>query len=78
LSYTGHADTVRAVALTPDRRYVVSASQDQTLHVWELATGRAVARFTGDGPLTACAVFADGATMAVGEASGAIHFLRLE
>ncbi|SPE37466.1 putative WD repeat protein [Candidatus Sulfopaludibacter sp. SbA6] len=78
LTYSGHADAVSAVALAPDGRHVVSASHDQTLHIWELATGRVLARFTGDGPLTACAVFADGPTLAVGETSGAIHFLRLE
>lgn len=78
LSYSGHADRITSVALTPEGRYAISASHDHTLHIWELATGHVVARFTGDGPLTACAVLPDGVTVIAGEASGAMHFLRLE
>jgi WD40 repeat protein len=37
----GHAGAVRAVAVTPDGRRAVSASDDRTLRVWDLATGRA-------------------------------------
>jgi WD40 repeat protein len=35
-----HTDSVRAVAVTPDGRHVVSDSHDKTLRVWDLATGR--------------------------------------
>jgi len=38
----GHAGQVNAVAVTPDGRYAVSASADQTLKVWELESGRAL------------------------------------
>ena len=34
----GHADRVRACAVTPDGRRVVSASYDKTLKVWDLET----------------------------------------
>jgi WD40 repeat protein len=78
LSYTEHEDTITAMIMTPDGRLAASASQDQTLHVWETATGKVLAKFTGDGPLTACAVVGRDPTFIVGEASGAIHFLRLE
>ena len=36
----GHEDTIRAVAITPDGRRVVSASSDLTVRVWNLNTGR--------------------------------------
>ncbi len=78
LSYTGHEDTITAIVLTPDGALAASTSQDRTLHVWETATGRVLAKFTGDGPLTACAIVGKEPTFIVGEASGAIHFLRLE
>jgi WD40 repeat protein len=78
LSYAGHSGQITALAVTRDGRYVVSASHDQTLHLWELATGRMVARFTGDGPLAACAIFPDGSMVVAGEASGAMHFLRVD
>jgi WD40 repeat protein len=57
----GHADWVTACAVTPDGKRVVSASNDQTLKVWELATGRALATLEGHTrKVTACAVTPDG------------------
>jgi hypothetical protein len=57
----GHTDRVWACAVTPDGRHVVSASEDKTLKVWELARGRAVATLEGHTSLVnACAVTPDG------------------
>jgi WD40 repeat protein len=69
---------VTAVAVTGDGRYAVSRSQDNTLKVWELKTGRVVASFCGDSTIERCAVTPDGRTIVAGEASGRVHFLRLE
>jgi hypothetical protein len=56
-----HTDRVTACAVTPDGRHVVSASDDQTLKVWELGSGRAVATLAGHtGVVLACAVTPDG------------------
>ncbi len=41
----GHAWAVNSVAVTPDGKYIVSGSDDQTVRVWELATGQEVRRF---------------------------------
>ncbi|MEH1904390.1 MAG: hypothetical protein V7L04_24010 [Nostoc sp.] len=35
----GHSDSVKAVAVTPNGQQVISASDDKTLKVWNLATG---------------------------------------
>lgn len=78
LSYTRHADSVVSVALTPNGKYAVTASSDRTAHVWESLTGRLLAQFSGDAPMTACAVIDDGPTITVGDASGVLHFLHLE
>jgi hypothetical protein len=57
----GHADKVTACAVTPDGRRVVSASEDKTLKVWDLETGRALATLEGHGDrVSACAVTPDG------------------
>ncbi|HEX2688280.1 MAG TPA: AAA family ATPase [Kofleriaceae bacterium] len=57
----GHTDLVSACAVTPDGRYVVSASNDRTLRVWELGSGRAVATLEGHTDwVSACAVTQDG------------------
>lgn len=50
---------------------------DNTLKVWDLESGSAIATFIGDGALFCCAVASDGVTIVAGEASGRLHFLRL-
>jgi WD40 repeat protein len=78
LTLTGHSNSVRAVAITPNGKQVVSASSDNTLKVWDLESGTEIASFSGDGALYCCAVAPDGVTIVAGEASGRVHFLRLE
>ncbi len=38
-SLEGHADTVRAVVVAADGQFAISASEDQTLKLWNLLTG---------------------------------------
>ena len=56
----------------------VSASWDQTLKVWETETGAHLATFTCDSAAHCCA-FSDVLKITIaGDASGQLHFLRLE
>ena len=41
-SLTGHSREVYSVAITSDGRHVVSGSEDKTLRMWELGSGRCV------------------------------------
>ena len=75
---TGHSYLVTAVAVTPNGKQVISGSYDSTLKVWNLETGEVIATFTGDSPISCCAVAPDGVTIAAGDGSGRVHFLRLE
>ena len=43
----GHTEAVYAVAFTPDGKYVVTASFDKTLKVWETETGKEYKSFAG-------------------------------
>jgi hypothetical protein len=43
----GHADWVNDAAVTADGRFAVSASDDRTLRVWDLATGKAIRTLVG-------------------------------
>ena len=64
--------------MTPDGRQAISASEDKTLKVWDLATGHYIATLQAGEALNACAVVPDGVTIVAGGASGRVHFLRLE
>src|SRR5919199_298640 len=58
---SGHRDSVTAVAVTADGKQAISASDDKTLKVWDLATGQQLRTLNGHSRLvTAVAVTADG------------------
>ncbi|HWO20792.1 MAG TPA: AAA family ATPase [Kofleriaceae bacterium] len=60
-SADGHTDAVRACAVTPDGRRVLSASVDRTLKLWDLETGRLAVTLEGHADaVLACAVTPDG------------------
>ena len=43
--YTGHDDVVRSVTVEPTGQFVISGSDDKTVRVWEITTGRCFKRF---------------------------------
>ncbi|MBW4493970.1 MAG: WD40 repeat domain-containing protein [Oscillatoria princeps RMCB-10] len=60
---TGHTGSVNAVALTPDGKTAVSASNDRTLKVWDLRSGELKSTLTGHTDMVrAVAVTPDGKT----------------
>ena len=40
LTLAGHADSVTSVAFSPDGQRLASASRDQTVKIWDSATGK--------------------------------------
>jgi WD40 repeat protein len=61
---TGHAAPVLGCAISPDARRIVTASEDQTLKLWEPHTGRELATLRGhDGPVVDCAFSPDASTI---------------
>ncbi|MBD2538676.1 WD40 repeat domain-containing protein [Coleofasciculus sp. FACHB-SPT36] len=44
---TGHSHSVNAVAVTPDGKLAISGSGDNTLKIWNLATGKLLRTLTG-------------------------------
>ncbi|MDT9326308.1 MAG: WD40 repeat domain-containing protein, partial [Limnospira sp. PMC 1286.21] len=74
----GHSWSVNAVAIAPDGKRAVSASDDKTLKLWDLETGEVLATFTGEGAMESCAIAPDGVTVVAGDGSGRVYFLRLE
>jgi cytochrome c len=63
----GHEAAVTAVAIFPDGRHAVSASDDRTVGYWDLTTASPIARWHGhQGKVAAVAVAPDGAFVASG------------
>ncbi len=68
----GHSTIVRGLAVTPDGKQVVSASQDKTIRVWDIETGKTVRMIRGEtapgdwGMIYAMALSPDGRRLAVG------------
>ena len=60
-SLEGHTGAVRAVAVSPDGRTIVSGSRDRTVKVWEAESGRLLRSLEGHtGGVNAVAVSPDG------------------
>ncbi len=81
---------VKAIAITPDGNYLVSASSDRSVKIWHVSTDEEVTieqitSFRAEYPLTCCTVASTVAsngseklTVIVGDESGQIRFLRPE
>jgi len=45
--FDAHSDIVNSVALSPNARFAMTGSQDDTARLWELTNGASIQRFTG-------------------------------
>jgi WD40 repeat protein len=61
----GHAGWVRSLAVSPDGKVLVSASDDQTIKLWDIATGRHFRTLRGHAGAVRCVTFSpDGLQLA--------------
>lgn len=66
----GHADTVKSVAISPDGKIIASGSLDQTIKLWDLATGKLLETITEHSGAVTCVTFSrDGQTLASSSAN---------
>jgi len=45
--FEGHGDGIFSIAFSPDGRYVLAGSNDNTARLWDRETGKEVKRFDG-------------------------------
>jgi WD40 repeat protein len=70
---SGHAAAVTAVAISGDGRSIASGGMDESVKLWDVASGQALRTFSGDGLLwpTAVALNADGSRLVVSDTDSA-------
>jgi WD40 repeat protein len=73
-TWSGHTESVRSVAVSPNGRLVVSASMDGTARLWELPGGRALAVLgRGGGAIMSVAFHPGGRHIAAGSLDGRVR-----
>ena len=72
----GHGGSVRAVAVTPDGRHAVSASDDRTVKLWDLASSEILATLVGD-HIISCVTTVSNRLFVIGDTGGIVHIVEL-
>jgi WD40 repeat protein len=70
---TGHSDCLDSVAYSPDGRYLASGSRDNTIKIWEVATGKQLRTLTGHSEIVFSVAYSpDGRYLASGSRDNTI------
>jgi WD40 repeat protein len=72
----GHTGSVEAVGFLPDGSRALSGSSDNTLRLWDLASGECLAEYYADAKID-CLAFARDALVVAGSADGRLHILEI-
>jgi WD40 repeat protein len=75
-SFDGHTGVIGSAVFTQDGRYVLSASMDKTLRIWDIAIGKEVKQIQFPGWVTGMEISPDGRWLATSFPSGG-NMLRL-
>ncbi|MEM1326942.1 MAG: hypothetical protein AAGI23_13355 [Bacteroidota bacterium] len=78
MSYKGHEASVKSVRLSPDEKYVASASFDSTACLFDFETGKLLYQFKEDLRMEAVAFSGDGAFLLTGGHHLFVNFYRMD
>lgn len=67
--FEGHTGTVTGMCTTKDDKILVSVSEDSTIRVWDISTGREIRKIKNKFPLSSIAITADGKTIVTSDKS---------
>ncbi|MHC5729339.1 MAG: WD40 repeat domain-containing protein, partial [Nostoc sp.] len=74
----GHSGSVNSVAISPDGKTLASGSDDETIKLWNLATGEQIRTLTGHSEVLNVAISPDGKTLVSGGSDNTIKIWRLK
>ena len=69
----GHTSNVLSIAYSPDGATLASGSYDSTVRLWDIATRRNIATFSGTGEILSVAFSPDGTILASGADDGTVN-----
>ena len=75
----GHSDSVNSIAISPDGQTLASGSQDRTVSLWNLKSGKRIFTFFGQaGEVSTVAISPDGKMLVAGGFDNKISSWRIE
>ena len=73
-TFTGHTDRVNSIAFSPDGSQIISASRDNSIKLWDAATGREIKTFKGHkGDINSIAFSNDAKSFISGGSDGTVR-----
>ncbi len=69
----GHSRDINAVAFTPDSKRALTGAYDNSIRVWDVATGRHLATLEGHGEKIGAVAVSHGGTIVSGDSSGEVR-----
>jgi WD40 repeat protein len=74
---SGHVDCVLKVQFTPDDRYISSASEDNSVRVWDVSTAEQIWKYESDCYFLSCGISPDGKYLAASSRDETIKIWEL-